>query len=660
MIDANKKKELRIRMPPAVELAESWKMFFQDKFAKKELIRDSHAVYALTTLEYVQSAQKTNEAPLLSTSDIAAALEVLSSRTAQSQFGSKSQKLGPSYIELANQLYANVRSAKTDIEIQRKATDQYMQILCLAGQTQKALDLLRSSEVEKLLPDSHGWYSVLRGFVGERNADAVRLIVKDLGKDRPELLEELAPAVTRAFAILDAMAEAKQFYSKVTSTQDDDFYMAVITSAIRNNEIAWGRSIIQQMMETPDIVSQRRRWDTFFVWAAGTGKSVDEVDRMMQVMVRRYPDFMPDTTTINQLVAYAISQNDAYLAERFLSLGTKWNAEPDALTYLYQMDYRLSNGDVDGAITAYFHLQDFERSHQDDIPRINRLIQAMCSSSKYSFESIMGIVDSLSRRRAPFDAETTAALCILHLKRDEYYDVTDLLRTHAGNYDTAGRALIRDAFLNFCLDRRNSVARVWDTYMIFQQVFDAETPREPRTRIMNELLKRRRSDMAVHVFNHMREHARDDTRATADTYVAMLTGIGRLADDEGLEVVHNQMKLDMRVEPGTRLNNARMLAFLGCDRPRHAFSFWKDIIAGSEGPNYNSLLIVMRICEKMPFGETPAKEIWSQLRTLDVEVTPELLAAYVGALAANDLAPEAKELCENAQKEFGFTPDAQM
>lgn len=272
----------------------------------------------------------------------------------------------------------------------------------------------------------------------------------------------------------------------------------------------------------------------------------------------------------------------------------------------------------------------------------------------------MSVVDVLNRRRAPFETDTTAALSILHLKRDEFYDVADLLRTQVGNYDTTERIRIRDTLFNFCLDRRNSVARIWDTYVIFQQIFDAETDRPIRTAIMNEFLARRRSDMAVHVFNHMRESARDDTRATLDTYVDIFVGISRLADDESLEVVHNQMKLDMNIEPNTRLQNACMLAFMGCNMPRHAYMFWRDIIASAEGPSYNSLLIVMKVCERMPFGEEEARTIWQKIRTLDVEITPELLGAYVGALAGNDLIENAMVVVERAEKEYGIVPDAVM
>lgn len=658
MMEANKKKELRMRMPPAPEIADAWNAYFEDKWEKKGVVRDSHARYALSAFEYIQSAEKTEEKPLLAVDDMSAALKVLGLRAINRELGSKPQRLDLSYVKLADGLYQKLREDTVEDETRRNAIYNYMQILCFSWHTQDALEMVRRDGVRA----TRGRISsIISGFTGERNVAALRSVVDLLENDHPGLLEECAAPLTNAFAIMDEMQDAKRVYSKVKLTQHEDFYTTVLTAAIRNNEIEWGRSIVQKLLDADDILTkQRRHWDVTFVWAAGTGKSVDEVDRMMQLMVQRNPDFTPDTKTMNKLIQYAVTKNDAYLAERFLSLGAKWGAEPDALTYLLQMDYRLSNGDIDGAISAYHNLQDWDLPAQEDIPRMNRLVQAMCASGKHSFESIMSVVDVLNRRRAPFETDTTAALSILHLKRDEFYDVADLLRTQVGNYDTTERIRIRDTLFNFCLDRRNSVARIWDTYVIFQQIFDAETDRPIRTAIMNEFLARRRSDMAVHVFNHMRESTRDDTRATLDTYVDIFVGISRLADDESLEVVHNQMKLDMNIEPNTRLQNACMLAFMGCNMPRHAYMFWRDIIASAEGPSYNSLLIVMKVCERMPFGEEEARTIWQKIRTLDVEITPELLGAYVGALAGNDLIENAMVVVERAEKEYGIVPDAVM
>ena len=663
MADAKKKMDLRLRMPPAKDLAKAWTAYFEDKRDKNEQIQDAHASFALSTFEYLQNVSKEEVGPLVTIGEMEVVLRVLADKALKAD--GKVQKLEPSYITLAEKLYLSLWSSDLDVENRQKARRLFIRILTFSFNAHRARDVLLAESDPQLRFSPDEWRLVVSGFDAEGDLEALKDTVRLIEQECPSVLESLAPSFTKSFARLNAMKEAKQFYSQLEKSghqQDPSFYNTLIMAAVRNKEYEWGQSIIQNLMDDSKnrITERRELWDVVFVWAAGTGKSVDELDRMMQVMVRRNPQFTPNIETINQLIAYANSQNDPYLAERFLALGAKWDVVPDAMTYMYQMDYRLATGDIDGARTAYHHLKDEEVRNNEDLPRINRLIQCMCKSGRYEFDTIIEVVEDYSSRRKPFEADTVSALCILHLKRREYYDVADLLQTQVGNYDISERTRIRDVFINFCLDRRNSITSIWDTYMIFHQVFDAETNREIRTRIMNEFLTRRRSDMAVHVFNHMREHRRADSQATADTYIDILTGIGRLEDQESLEVVHNQMKLDMNVEPNTRLQNALMIAHLGCDSPNDAYGFWQDIINSSEGPNYNSLLIVMRVCEKMPFGETRAKEIWRQLGELDVEITSELFAAYVGALAGNDLVDEAKVKVSSVEKEFGLKPNALM
>ncbi|KAF2402393.1 hypothetical protein EJ06DRAFT_473988 [Trichodelitschia bisporula] len=459
------------------------------------------------------------------------------------------------------------------------------------------------------------------------------------------------------------MDKAKHWYTKATASGSsvsaadiDSIFQACLT----HKDPEWGWAIIREVTENGRLKEDRDLWDSLFVWSAHNGKSVDEVDRMMEVMGRTNKTFRPRNQTINSLIAVANARNDSYLAERFLSLGLKWGVKPDALTYLYQIDYRLSVGDVDGAQQAYNQLQGQEVESGEDVPRINRLLQAVCATPKPSFERVMKIVDDLSERHARFEPDTVSALSVLHLKRDEYHDVVDLLQTHVGNYSWEERAKVRDVFVNFCLDRRNPIARVWDTYMIFHQIFD-ETDRKVRTRIMNEFFTRRRADMAVHVFNHMRQHIRPDTVATLDTYVTALVGIGRLGDAESLDLIHNQLKLDLHVDPNTRLYNALMIGYTGCNDASRAMEFWDDIAGSQEGPTTNSILVMFRACEMASFGEVKAQAIWRQLNELDAEITKEMATEYIGALAGNLMLDEAYNMVQNKlEQEYGFKPDVKI
>jgi pentatricopeptide repeat protein len=120
-----------------------------------------------------------------------------------------------------------------------------------------------------------------------------------------------------------------------------------------------------------------------------------------------------------------------------------------------------------------------------------------------------------------------------------------------------------------------------------------------------------------------------------DTYVSAFLGSAKLKDLESLEVIHNQLKLDYNVDVNTRLWNALIAGYTACGQPRRALRFWDDISASKEGPTYNSIHIVFRACEKAPFGDLKARELWGKLRRMKVECDQAMWGSYVGALAGN-------------------------
>ncbi|EME81511.1 uncharacterized protein MYCFIDRAFT_198205 [Pseudocercospora fijiensis CIRAD86] len=412
----------------------------------------------------------------------------------------------------------------------------------------------------------------------------------------------------------------------------------VLQWCLEHKEFEFGHQAVRQATTG---IPPKSVWDAIFVWAAGTGKGADEIGRMFGVMEKMNGEIsdpeqwrVPDIFTINKLVEYATSKSDPYLAERFIGLGQSKGIEPDAYTYQLQMEYRLKINDVDGALIAYKNLQSMDTSSDQDLPTVNRLIVALCRGKRHSFDTIMNVAMDLSDRRARFEAETVSTLALLHLNRDEIHDVVDLLNTHAYHYSAADRDRVRDAILAFCLDSNTPTSRSWDAYSVICKIFE-DTPREPRTDIMKNFFDRERPDMAVNVFQEMRKHTRADTMPTVDTYVAAFLGSAKLRDLESLEVIHNQLKLDFNIDVNTYLTNALIIAYTACGQPRKAINFWSDIVSSKEGPTFNSIHVVLRACEKAPFGDLKAKELWERLRKMNVDLDQSMWASYAAALAGN-------------------------
>jgi ubiquitin-like modifier-activating enzyme ATG7 len=120
------------------------------------------------------------------------------------------------------------------------------------------------------------------------------------------------------------------------------------------------------------------------------------------------------------------------------------------------------------------------------------------------------------------------------------------------------------------------------------------------------------------------------------------------------------LKMDSTIEPNTRLYNSLMLAYSGCGDSSKALSYWDDITLSSEGPSYRSLEIVFLACRGKAFGEKKARSIWDKMRRMDIEITPQVFVAYLGALAGNSQLDEAKGLIESAEKDAGLKPNVKM
>jgi hypothetical protein len=546
----------------------------------------------------------------------------------------------------------------------------YVRAMCATGGTVKARDeVIRYAE-------THGdriphykpiivWELITQGFLRERNEQELLRTFNDIAKYVAQGPSQLVLAtITRFYKFEDNIEKAIEWYNKTKENVVDmrDFQRlqrTLLKLAIRTSNMKLGQHLIRDMAAgTPT----KPQWEMILEWATATGKGADEIDRMIGVMERANQSLpkeewrIPDTSLLNKLVKVAVDRKDPYLAERLVAVGKARGIEPDALTLIYQMQYRLAVKDVDGALTVYKHLQSHDLSKNEDISVVNELLQTMCASGRQDFDSIMNVAADLSDRQARFEPDTVSALSVLHLSRDEVHDVIDLLNTHVYNYDMAGRASVQSTLIEYCLRPTTTTAQSWDTYIILKQVFD-DTAREQRVKIMNEFFRRQRPDMAVHVFNHMRAHTRQDTIPTVDTYVACLSGIGRAKDEESLEVVYNQLKLDFNIEPNTLLYNALMKAYTSCESPRTALGFWDDIATSREGPNINSIHLAMRACEDAPWGDEKARKIWIKLNRTGIELDQDLWASYAAALVGNGNIDSAINSLEEAHIEQGLDMD---
>ena len=652
-----KMERLQARLPPPEHVAKAFADFFNYRHQAGEAIEDIQAQYASQAFIYLQ---KTQAHASLASSSMRHALVALAVHSHQSS---------PAHAELIVNLYETLcqRASSAPSWLMHL----FIKALCSVNQTTLAREYLLGTKGEynrEVSTSPSLWDKILRGYAKEIDQVELRRTLELMNQNGvstqtaqiTQTMAEFSASIDDAEGARTWYEQGKQIDNKGPSKSQEqaqahreDLQNTLLRLCIRTSQLEFGQSIIRDIMTT---TPSKRQWDLIFAWAAGTGKGVDEIDRMMGVMEKANRDLpegehrVPDVETINSLVELAISRKDPYMAERFIALGKRRDIQPDARTLVLQMDYRLSVNDVDGALVAYKHLQSHDVADEQDVLAVNRLICAMCASGRQDFDSIMNVAADLSDRRARFEPTTVSALSLLHLSREELHDVTDLLNTHIFKFSVAERAFVRDTFVSYCVDPSTTTTKAWDAYLILKQMFD-ETRREQRTQLMNDFFRRGRADMGVHVFSHMRAHTRPDTISNVETYVSCFLGIAKLQDQESLEVVYNQMKLDYSVEPNTHLLNALMLAYTACESPRRALAFWDEIASSREGPTINSIHLAFRACEASPWGDQKAREIWARLNRTGIELDQAMWASYAAGLVGNGDVLSAVAILEKAHAE---------
>jgi hypothetical protein len=662
MLQLSVRQRTQTQLPAREGLVKAWISFFVYKSQNKEAVNNVQAWHALRTYKHLRDTEQDGDRKL-SGRELRQALTVLAIMPKDDT---------TPHVELARLLYADCQSPRYQLNNLRR----FIEVLTRTGNSLEARELVVSHISQQVFSTEEAssrdastearirglWYQLLDGFAREGNeAELLKTweITERAGSEYDSTHRDI---IASFYASRNGIAATKQWYEKLKQVGplqevDGRTLKKILTFSIRNNELDWCKSIFRDILATepPKII-----WDVVLQWGAGAlGKGVEDVEKMMEVMILRNPEnqeLRPDAETINGLVELAMSLNDSYLAERYITLGSKFGIRPNAKTYALQMSYRAEANDLRGAQAAYDLLQAEEVIDNEDLPAINKYIRALCTSAPLNYDRLVSILSDLSERGKRLEADTTCALTSLYLSRDQTDDLIDLIQSEAYYYTYEERASIQKVFMDFCLSSETNTNRSWIAYTLLHPLFD-ETSVGDRTRLMNHFFSRGRCDMASYVFGHMRAHAMPDRRPVLDTYIECFLGIASCADREALDMVHNMLKLDSNIDPTTRLYNSLMLAYTACEDADKALDFWDDITNSGEGPTYQSLEIVFWACSRKPFGDVRAREVWGKMRRMEIEVTGKVFSAFVGALAGQGKLDEAKGVCEQVPKELGLSVD---
>jgi hypothetical protein len=502
------------------------------------------------------------------------------------------------------------------------------------------------------------WPIVLKGLSKEGNEEALIKTLKHSEEVGVEFMPPYHEAMVTFFARKGDFAQTKIWFEKPIYADwppTAETYRSLL-NLTESVDVDWVNKVFMDLCNTNPA---KACWDVIFQWAVLVqSRGEEEVKDMIKTMVKlnaSKPTLRPDADTINGLIQVAMNKKEPLLAERFFSLAAELGIAANVTTYALQLENRIAADDITGAAASYRQLENLDVLDEHALSAVNQYARALCAQKKPDTQTLLGVISDVEQRQAYLEPESIADICLVFLRADQLFEVIDTLSLHAQQHSIQERQVILKAFVDYCLDRGNSTARAWDAYALLRQFFP-DLQRPDRVRLMESFFERKRPDMATHVFGHMRAHDNPDMRPTAETYALCFEGLGRYPNAESLRVVHNMLKMDMTVNPTTQVYNGLMMAYLGAEDPHRAWEFWIEITRNPAGPNYNSLNIAFRVCEKWGFGDQRARELWAQLEKMEVDVPPFVFASYLAVLAAHGHLEEVKKLIRGQNAQLGHAP----
>lgn len=663
-----------LRPPPQEEVATAFREFFRFKRFNGRPVNSLQAQVAGKALQYLSQSSENFRG--LAVADLRTARDSLVTAPVRDDPTSAMELAKALYLEIQKQLANPSKSKSTaDRTLSPEALRLFDMIplirtLSQNGRAVEARDHLFTQWPQiRSAPDVDMgrvkglWTPVLRGLAREgREVEVlafIQVMEAQAGISYSQAIHEI---LTRFYAQRNEFDKMKEAFSRPIVPEEPPRQLAysdALRCAIRQGHRDWAVMVYQDMANTIELLSNPHHIEQAIIILYQfsvllMGKGPEYIEEMMHTQTERFR-FDPNMKIINALVEAATEKQDAYLAERLTSLVFKLRLEPDREFYSRQIDYRMSANDLDGAFASFRSLQNFE-SDRVDRPVLNKLIRALCAEASPRYERILDITSYLEERHATLEPETVVSICVAFLKNDEQYEVMDTLSLHTIHFSPQERQLVCGAFVDYCLDKSNSTARVWDAYALIRQFFpDVELA--SRVRIMDAFFDRKRADMAAHVFGHMRQHSNLAYRPGVEVYTRFLEGIGRCPDEESLKLVHNMLKMDTTIDPDTRLYNALMVAYTVCNDSPRALEYWKEISRSREGPSFQTLEIVLRAYEVTPFGDEPATRLWDKMKKMDVDMNLSLYTAYAGVMAAHGHLDVAQKLLENLETEIHERPE---
>lgn len=667
LVDLVRARRTRSRAPSDEELIDAFKFVFGARLEVQRRLTRNEIYLTTEAFKHFQESgllRDDLDKPSLTKADLDMVLSALAIPSEKEKFRTDTKALASLVFNALPTVGTQVGTETQIQEGSQSILPIYIQVLAKTGSAMEALDLLRTSQNAGMKHNVRAWIAILKGLANEGRLKeletALESAVTELHSQGHDLDVAEYEEMVSFLANDSKIEEVKRVYDVfehhgLKPTTSGLQILTELCARTQDNE--WGQAhanALRGKIDEEGVVG------TLFIWYAVQSRSLGELKQRMEDLLHDVSMGDISMDSFNHLFKYGLQQNRPEFGTAALDVAEALDLRPNGKTYALQLKHEINKGDMIAASDAFEHMIREDIPSDDfDLSVLNKYAAVLAFSPELDYPLLMRVVDILLERNADFDAETLAGLCRVFLQRDELEDAAGLLRHRADFYPAEDRSRIAAVFREFIMDKSLGDQRVFNVYELFRHAFP-ETPPEERLPIMQSFFDRKRPDLACLVFGHMRQREDIECRPTPTAYAQCFAGIAQCRDVDGLQMVFNMLKLDLEVEPTTRIRNGLMLAYISCQMPYTAMidHFWK-IIDSREGPTYSTFEIGLRACETwVPRGGFEARKIIAIMQAWNLEITKELYDCYVGAVAGQSEFENAVELIEEMENDIGERPDA--
>ena len=638
-------KRRRARPPPSEDLVEAIRALISFRREAGQGLSRNDVLLANEAFTYLAHQECIADATFpktLGTTDLLDLLSVMARPPSKSQLHRSDVQVFAALVH--KELITHNADAATADQLLASA-------LASSGAAEEALAILERSKST----DSHAWSQVLRGLdvIGQR--EQVQRVLESIKFDNSAMVYSSLIRDASKYRDVNAAQRLLKFAVARGLMIEPSVLIEFLWACVRVGTSELGQAAaesLQSEVATPGVPG------ALLSWTAARGADMPEIEHTIQQMLDNGVDV--NMSEINQLVKYAYVRKDAALADAYIQLAQSIGAVPDAETYALKLSYELGIKDLTAAREAFEGLciQDVPEVRAD-IPALNRYISLLSQQQDVDFQLIMRVVDRLIETKGTLEAVSLAALTSLYLRRNEVQDAVDLLRPRINNFFGEEREKVAVVFKNFITDPAVKPQQAFNAYELFRHAFPETEPVE-RLPIMHSFFARQRSDQACLVFGHMRQQQDIEARPNDEAYAQCFYGIAQCRDVDGLQMIHNMLKMDIYVEPTTKIRNSMMAAYTACQTPFRAIidHYWK-ILDSREGPTLSSFKLALRACEVwVGAGGEEARRIMALMQKWNLIITKDIYECYIGALAGQSQFENAIELIDCMEEDIGVAPDA--